>query len=74
MTGTASLQGGYYVGSLTYVITESYGFNAGNVLLGIGSAMRYLQTVCGAPYYPGGAHWFPVSVTVTEPLNIPAVR
>jgi hypothetical protein len=72
VSGSGSLVGTNYVGSLTYVINESYGFNAGNTLLDIGPAMRYLQTVCGAPYYPGGAHWFPVSVTVTVPFSLPA--
>ncbi len=30
-----------------------------------GPPMRYLQTVCGAPQHPGGAHWFPDTITVT---------
>jgi hypothetical protein len=72
VSGSGSLVGTDYVGSLTYVISESYGFNAGNTLLDVGPAMRYLQTVCGAPYYPDGAHWFPVTVTITEPFSLPA--
>lgn len=72
VSGSGSLVGTNYVGSLTYVISESYGFNEGNTFLGIGTAMRYLQTTCGAPYYPGGAHWFPVSVTVTVQFTIPS--
>jgi hypothetical protein len=71
VSGSGSVVGNNYVGSLTYVISESYGFNAGNSLLDFGPPMRYLQTVCGAPYYPGGAHWFPVAVTITEPINLP---
>jgi hypothetical protein len=71
VNGSGNLVGTDYVGSLTYVISESYGFSTGNILLGFGTAMRYLQTTCGAPYYKGGAQWFPVSVTVTMPFNIP---
>jgi hypothetical protein len=73
VSGSGSLVGNNYVGSLTYTISESYGFNGQNILLGFGPAMRYLQTVCGAPYYPGGAHWFPVTVTISEPINIPRI-
>jgi hypothetical protein len=71
VSGSGSTVGNDYVGSLTYVISESYGFNAGNALGGVGSDMRYLQTICGAPYYPGGAHWFPVTVTITEQFDLP---
>jgi len=31
--------------------------------------MRYLQTVCGAPQHPGGARWFPDTITVTVPFG-----
>jgi hypothetical protein len=31
--------------------------------------MRYLQTACGAPQHPGGAHWFPDTIAVTVPFN-----
>jgi len=72
VSGNGSLDGQNYTGSLTYVITESYGFNEGNTLLGIGSDMRYLQTICGSPYYKDGAHWFPVSITVTVKFSIPS--
>jgi hypothetical protein len=71
VSGSGSAVGNDYVGSLTYVISESYGFNAGNALGGVGSDMRYLQTICGAPYYPRGAHWFPVTVTITEQFDLP---
>jgi hypothetical protein len=71
VSGSASIVGSNYVGSLTYVISESYGFNTGDTLPGVGTAMRYLQTICGAPYYPGGAHWFPLTVTISEPFSLP---
>jgi len=71
VSGSGSLVGFNYVGSLTYTIRESYGFNKDDVLFGIGTDMRYLQTTCGAPYYPGGAHWFTVPATVTVPFSIP---
>jgi hypothetical protein len=71
VSGSASIVGSNYVGSLTYVISKSYGFNAGDTSLGAGKAMRYLQTICGAPYYPGGAHWFPLTVTISEPFTLP---
>jgi hypothetical protein len=73
LQGSGTVQGDDYSGSLTYVISESYGFNTGNTLeyagIQFGSAMRYLQTVCGAPYYPGGPHWFPVTIAVTVPFE-----
>jgi len=71
VSGSGSIVGADYVGTLTYVISESYGFNAGNTLLDAGPAMRYLQTTCGAPDYPGGAHWFPVKVTISESFDLP---
>jgi hypothetical protein len=72
VTGSGARAGGRYVGTLTYVIRDSYGFPADDTLDGFGSPMRYLQTVCGAPQHPGGAHWFPDSITVTAPFNQPA--
>jgi hypothetical protein len=68
--GTRTARG--YAGTLTYVIRDSYGFPPRDVLLGIGSAMRYLQTDCGRPPTSGGAHWFPDSITVTVPVRVPA--
>jgi hypothetical protein len=62
---------GRYVGTLTYVIRDSYGFPAGETLGGFGPPMRYLQTVCGAPQHAGGAHWFPDTITVTVPFDQP---
>ena len=72
VTGHGSRKGGRYVGTLTYVIRDSYGFPVDDTLGGFGPTMRYLQTVCGAPRHAGGAHWFPDSVTVTVPFDQPA--
>jgi hypothetical protein len=72
VTGSGIRKDGKYVGALTYVIRDSYGFPVGDTLDGFGPPMRYLQTVCGAPQHPGGAHWFPDSITVTMPFNQPA--
>jgi hypothetical protein len=71
VSGSGYLSGNNYVGTLTYVITESYGFSPTNTLGDLGPIMRYLQTTCGAPQYPDGAHWFPISVTITEPFSVP---
>jgi Protein of unknown function (DUF3344) len=71
VTGGGSTVGEHYVGWLKYEISESYGFNADNKLLDIGPPMRYLQTICGAPYFPHGAHWFKVTVTITESFSLP---
>jgi hypothetical protein len=72
VTGTGVREKERYVGTLTYVIRDSYGFPAGDTLDGFGAPMRYLQTVCGAPQHAGGAHWFPDTITVTVPLSEPA--
>jgi hypothetical protein len=69
VTGSGYLDGNTYNGTLTYVVTESYGFSTAN-LDDEGPEMRYLQTTCGAPNYPDGAHWFPISVTITEPFSL----
>ena len=69
LTGRGSRENGRFVGTLTYVIRDSYGFPATDALGGIGTRMRYLQTVCGAPQHPGGARWFPDSITVTVPFS-----
>jgi hypothetical protein len=31
--------------------------------------MRYLQVNCGNPPTPGGARWFPDSITITVPFR-----
>ena len=72
VTGSGGRAGGRYAGTLTYVIRDSYGFPVDDTLGGFGPPMRYLQTVCGAPQYAGGAHWFPDTVTVTVPFDQPA--
>jgi hypothetical protein len=69
VTGSGSRKDGKYVGTLTYVIRDSYGFPAGDTLDGFGAPMRYLQTVCGAPQHAGGARWFPDTITVTVPFS-----
>jgi hypothetical protein len=71
-TGNGVSAGGRYAGTLTYVIRDSYGFPVDDTLGGFGPPMRYLQTVCGAPQYAGGAHWFPDTITVTVPFDQPA--
>ena len=72
VTGNGRRENGRYVGRLSYVIQDSYGFPARDTLGGFGPPMRYLQTVCGAPQHAGGAHWFPDTITVTVPFNRPA--
>jgi hypothetical protein len=72
VTGGGVRENGIYLGTLTYVIRDSYGFPFDDTLGGFGPPMRYLQTVCGAPQHAGGAHWFPDTVTVTVPFDQPA--
>jgi hypothetical protein len=72
VTGSGSRKDGRYVGTLSYVIRDSYGFPASDTLDGFGPPMRYLQTICGAPQHAGGARWFPDTITVTVPFNRPA--
>ena len=69
VTGSGSRRGGRYVGTLSYLIRDSYGFPVNDTLDGFGPPMRYLQTVCGAPARVGGAHWFPDTITVTVPFR-----
>ncbi len=69
VTGTGTRKNGKYAGTLTYVIRDSYGFPVEDTLGGFGPPMRYLQTVCGAPQHPGGAHWFPDTITVRVPFT-----
>ena len=68
VTGSGTRKNGRYAGTLTYVISDSYGFPVNDTLDGFGPPMRYLQTACGAPQHPGGAHWFPDTITVTVPF------
>ena len=72
VTGSGSHENRRYTGTISYVIRDSYGFPASDTLVGFGAPMRYLQTACGSPRHPGGAHWFPDTITVTVPFNQPA--
>jgi hypothetical protein len=72
VSGSGHTEHGRYVGTLTYVIADSYGFPVDDTLGGFGPPMRYLQTVCGAPQYAEGARWFPDTVTVTVRFDQPA--
>jgi hypothetical protein len=69
VSGGGRGENGRYAGTLTYVISDSYGFPADDTLDGFGPPMRYLQTACGAPQHPGGARWFPDTITVRVPFN-----
>jgi hypothetical protein len=69
VTGTGRRENGRYAGTLSYVIRDSYGFPARDTLRGFGAPMRYLQTACGAPQQPGGAHWFRDTITVSVPFG-----
>jgi hypothetical protein len=71
VTGSGHRQHGRYVGTLSYVIQDSYGFPAVDTLAGFGAPMRYLQTACGAPQHAGGARWFPDTITLTVPFSEP---
>lgn len=71
VTGSGQVVGSNYVGTLTYVIQDSYGFSPNYSLAAIGTEMRYLQVNCGNPPHKQGAQWFPDSVTVTVPFNQP---
>jgi hypothetical protein len=73
VSGIGHLVDGHYAGTLTYTIQVSYGFSTNDHFVGdIGDDMRYLQTNCGAPQTPGGALWFPDSVTINVPFSLAA--
>jgi uncharacterized protein YraI len=72
ITGSGSLRSGRYVGTINYIIWDSYGFTTQDKFDGIGPQMRYLQTVCGAPQDKFGAHWFLDSISISVPFNQPA--
>ena len=72
VSGSVQRDGSRFKGSITYVIRDSYGFRPDEGFLGVAWEAHYLQSICGAPYFPGGAHWFPNSVTVTAPFDHPA--
>jgi hypothetical protein len=69
LSGAGTITRHGYAGTLTYVIRDSYGFPPADRLLGIGTAMRYLQVTCGSPQTRGGARWFPDAITVTVPFR-----
>lgn len=71
VTGSGFPQHGRYVGRISYRIRDVYGFYPTSKFLGASKAMNYLQGTCGAPYTPGGAHWFYSSVIVTVPFSQP---
>ncbi len=74
VSGDGSRKNRRYAGTLSYVIRDSYGFPASDTLHGFGAPMRYLQTACGAPQHPGGAHWFPDTITVIVPFSQPVKK
>jgi hypothetical protein len=59
---------------LTYTISDVYGFSGEprSYILGnpVGPDLHYLQTVCGAPAHPRGAHWFPDAVVVSVGVRL----
>jgi hypothetical protein len=71
VSGTGTVNGGSYSGTLTYTIFDSYGFSVKDALtlpFKTGAFMRYLQVNCGDdPEF--GAHWFPDSVTLTQDFS-----
>ena len=71
VSGSGHLENGDYVGAVSYTIQDIYGFSAEDKFLGAGPRMHYLQGVCGAPYYMGGARWYPDSITVIVPFDQP---
>lgn len=69
--GNGFPQNGQWKGDLTYTIRDVYGFYFSEKFHDVSAAMNYLQGVCGAPEFPGGAQWFYSSVTVTVKFQQP---
>lgn len=69
--GIGRVEKGRLKGEVTYTIRDSYGFGVNDKFFGVGIRMHYLQTVCGAPDYPGGARWFPSAVEVKVKFDQP---
>jgi len=71
--GTATWNHGRYVGNITYVITDSYGWNSNGTGVPFWNdfrpKMHWLQTHCGAPAVKGGPKWFKSGVTVKVPIR-----
>lgn len=70
VSGSGFPQHGQYVADLTYTIRDIYGFYQ-NKRVDYGPEMHYLQSICGAPFHKGGAHWFEDSVTVKVKFQQP---
>jgi hypothetical protein len=64
VTGNGFPQHGQWKGELTYTIRDVYGFYLSLKFKHASAPMHYLQSTCGAPQFPLGAHWFYTSVTV----------
>jgi hypothetical protein len=70
--GTAQNNDGTYNGSITYTITDTYGWNT--LPTGVPGAndfrpdMHYLQTYCGPPAVKNGPRWFKSGVIVKVPI------
>jgi hypothetical protein len=71
VAGSFHQAAGRFKGTVSYVIRDAYGFGLNDNFFGVGAEMHFLQSECGAPDYPGGAHWFRDSVTVTVPFDQP---
>jgi hypothetical protein len=74
LTGNIRDQGGRYTGQLTYVISDTYGFQANDTSRLTGSftrAMNYLQTNCGHPKFATGPLWFSDTLTVAVNFSAP---
>lgn len=72
VNGNIQRDGSRFEGTIVYVIRDTYGFGDNDKFPIVGDEVRFLQTTCGAPDFPGGAHWFPDSVAVTVPFDQPA--
>jgi hypothetical protein len=73
LTGTITDQGGRYTGQLTFVISDTYGFQANDTSRLTGPftrAMNYLQTNCGHPKFTTGPLWFSDTLTVPVKFSV----
>ena len=70
VSGSGSVNGNSYSGTLTYTILDTFGFSVADALnlpFKSGAYLRYLQVECGND--PRGARWFPDSISLTEPFS-----
>jgi hypothetical protein len=77
LTGSIRDQGTRYTGKLTYVISDTYGFEANDTSHLTGAftrAMNYLQTNCGHPKFTAGPLWFSDTLTVAVNFSAPGPR